>query len=172
MNLIARTVYPGSFIVYLLQYQISLMEDPLREHRLKFCKVCQLRAFDFNKGVTCSLTGELAAFEGACPDYKLDEQEQEAVLKKEEAYRDSEIAEESLGLGKIGGVKAGIVVMVLSFVLLIAGIVALNKIFIWCIIGFGFGMIALFRGLKRKKQEGVKQAKHDDLLDEDMVNQG
>ena len=44
-----------------------------RQERLKFCKTCQKREFDFNKGILCGLTHEFADFEESCPDYEQDQ---------------------------------------------------------------------------------------------------
>jgi len=44
-----------------------------RQERLKFCKTCQNRKFDLNKGILCGLTNDYAAFDESCPDFALDE---------------------------------------------------------------------------------------------------
>jgi hypothetical protein len=41
-----------------------------RQEHLKYCKVSELRKFDFHKGITCGLTNEIADFEGNCIDFK------------------------------------------------------------------------------------------------------
>ena len=40
-----------------------------REERLNYCRVCNHRQKDFQKGIVCSLTGEQADFEGNCSNY-------------------------------------------------------------------------------------------------------
>jgi hypothetical protein len=45
----------------------------LRQERLKYCKTCQKREFDFNKGILCSITKDYADFEDSCLDYLIDE---------------------------------------------------------------------------------------------------
>ncbi|MBK6642975.1 MAG: toxin-antitoxin system YwqK family antitoxin [Bacteroidetes bacterium] len=44
-----------------------------REEHIAFCKKCLNRNFDSNKGLICSLTGEIADFEENCESFKLDE---------------------------------------------------------------------------------------------------
>jgi len=51
-----------------------------REEHLKFCKVCQNKAFDREKGIICSLTGNIADFEDSCASF----QENTEIAAKEE----------------------------------------------------------------------------------------
>lgn len=53
-----------------------------REEHLKFCKVCTNKTVSFEKGITCFLTGEQAAFEISCPNYVENES-----LKKDYDYK-------------------------------------------------------------------------------------
>lgn len=46
-----------------------------RVEQLKYCTICKKRQFDIEKGVLCSLTGDYADFEGACPTYEFDQDE-------------------------------------------------------------------------------------------------
>ena len=50
-----------------------------REEQLVFCKKCQNRKFDMQKGIICGLTMEKATFQDQCPDFKLDESVPEDV---------------------------------------------------------------------------------------------
>lgn len=45
-----------------------------REQHLELCKQCTQRKFDLDKGIICSLTGEIADFEDTCEAYKEDQQ--------------------------------------------------------------------------------------------------
>lgn len=45
-----------------------------RAEHLTYCKQCENRTFDPNRGILCKLTGKEADFEGTCPDYVLDAQ--------------------------------------------------------------------------------------------------
>ena len=56
-----------------------------REAQLQFCKVCKHHKFDFNRGILCGLTNELADFVGTCPTY-----EEDTVLKESEQKRDAQ----------------------------------------------------------------------------------
>lgn len=46
-----------------------------REDHLKFCGVCTKRNFNPKVGIVCSLTGEVANFQGTCADYDEDPHE-------------------------------------------------------------------------------------------------
>lgn len=43
-----------------------------REEQLKHCKICKNQKFDMNKGIICSLTDQLADFEGTCDSFNED----------------------------------------------------------------------------------------------------
>lgn len=40
-----------------------------RQEHLKFCKVCDNRTFDRQKGIVCKLTNDIANFDSDCPDF-------------------------------------------------------------------------------------------------------
>lgn len=42
-----------------------------RDHQLQYCKVCQLKQFDIQHGIICSLTGRAADFQDECATFKL-----------------------------------------------------------------------------------------------------
>lgn len=44
-----------------------------RQERLNFCRTCQKKAFNTSKGIICSITNDVAGFEGTCRDYIIDE---------------------------------------------------------------------------------------------------
>lgn len=39
------------------------------EERLKFCKLCENKRFDFDQGLLCKLTNQKPAFDSSCPSY-------------------------------------------------------------------------------------------------------
>ncbi len=43
-----------------------------RDEHLEFCRRCLNRKFDFERGIFCSLTGQIAAFEKECENFKFD----------------------------------------------------------------------------------------------------
>jgi hypothetical protein len=43
-----------------------------REEHLEFCRQCRNRKFDSDRGIVCGLTGQMAAFEKECEDFKVD----------------------------------------------------------------------------------------------------
>lgn len=42
-----------------------------REERLRYCKVCDNKKHDFQRGLLCQLTDDYATFEDSCPDFVL-----------------------------------------------------------------------------------------------------
>ena len=57
-----------------------------KEERLNYCKVCKHRKLDFDRGVICSLTGDIPLFESECEKYDVDTEEVERLetQKKED----------------------------------------------------------------------------------------
>ena len=45
----------------------------------EWCRKCQNYKFDINEGILCGLTNATPAFEGRCPDFKLDREKAERV---------------------------------------------------------------------------------------------
>src|SRR5678815_1685119 len=43
-----------------------------REEHLEFCQRCLNRKFDLQHGIVCGLTGQIAAFEKECKDFRHD----------------------------------------------------------------------------------------------------
>ncbi|MGE5317474.1 MAG: hypothetical protein ACM3ME_05725, partial [Chloroflexota bacterium] len=69
----------------------------LREDRLQFCRVCVNQAFNADKGIVCSITGAVAAFEGSCTMYT----EDEVLKQKYHSTRETKvIANKSLSTNK------------------------------------------------------------------------
>ena len=58
-----------------------------REEQLKFCSVCQNRAFNPKNGIVCKLTGEQATFEVSCPDYIVDQSEVHMEILRNESRK-------------------------------------------------------------------------------------
>jgi hypothetical protein len=50
-----------------------------RQEQLRQCKKCLNRKYDLNKGVICSLTGDVATFQDKCPDFNLDKYVKEHI---------------------------------------------------------------------------------------------
>ncbi|MCC7453206.1 MAG: hypothetical protein IT222_03485 [Crocinitomix sp.] len=55
-----------------------------REERLEFCLLCKKNTYNPKLGVICSLTNNVATFEGTCPDYLADEKEVKRFNEKKE----------------------------------------------------------------------------------------
>ena len=60
-----------------------------RSEHLKFCRICKNRRMSSQKGIICGLTGDIADFEGECPDFDLDaehKEELEEIKAKKSTY--------------------------------------------------------------------------------------
>ncbi len=51
-----------------------------REDYIKICGTCTKRSFDPNQGLVCSISKEIASFDGDCSDYQEDEIEKERTI--------------------------------------------------------------------------------------------
>lgn len=77
-----------------------------REYHLTFCKICNNRKKDFNKGLICSLTNDRADFNEHCPTFDLDSSELEQIrVKVKNQIDDKYIA---YGVKKVLGLNDGI----------------------------------------------------------------
>ena len=52
-----------------------------RDEQLQFCRVCRNRLMDYQKGLSCSLTNDIADFDGICPNY--DEEAKDVEKEKQ-----------------------------------------------------------------------------------------
>jgi hypothetical protein len=64
-----------------------------RAEYLEFCKVCENRKLDSQQGIICSLTGKIAAFEGECKDFKMEE----SLRQVEEIRQEKRKADKAAG---------------------------------------------------------------------------
>jgi len=123
----------------------------IREEQLVFCKKCVNRKMDLNQGLICSLTGEKAAFQNECPDFKRDETVKEVPLDDNERLQTSEIkqklspeiierlkTEQKLIPGIIAGLIAGIIGAILWGVITVA--TEFQFAIIALVIGAGVGL--------------------------------
>lgn len=103
-----------------------------REEQLKFCVKCLNRKHDLKQGIICSLTGQKAAFENECADFKLDikvpepmpivqeyEEGQVPVIIPAEIYEKLRL-EQNLIKGIVAGLAAGILCSILWAVITVA----------------------------------------------------
>lgn len=63
-----------------------------REEQLQFCKKCINRVMDMKQGLVCSISGQKAAFENQCADFKLDDSVVIAPVNDADRLVQSEIA--------------------------------------------------------------------------------
>ncbi len=54
-----------------------------REERLESCRICTNRKLDWNLGLLCGLTKEMADFENECESFSIDKDEKEYILKRD-----------------------------------------------------------------------------------------
>ena len=122
-----------------------------RDQHLEFCRRCLNRSFDPNHGIVCSLTGQIAAFENNCTDFRNDES---VTLKPDEeiAYTPDEtktmlsnqIFEElRLEQNLLGAVAAGIITAVICAVIWAAITVTLKVQvgYMALLVGIGVGYV-------------------------------
>ncbi len=43
------------------------------KEKLDYCRVCENRKTDYERGIVCGLTNEKPTFEESCPDFTIDE---------------------------------------------------------------------------------------------------
>lgn len=93
-----------------------------REEQVKICRKCQNREMDAQRGLICKLTGDVATFDGQCPDFVRDEdvvdridlEDAESVANLTEKLQDSEawqkvLDEQDLKKGILYGFLSGII---------------------------------------------------------------
>jgi hypothetical protein len=66
-----------------------------RVEQVKICRKCQNREMDTNRGLICKLTGDVATFEGQCPDFVQDENVRDQI-DLEDAESTANLAEKLL----------------------------------------------------------------------------
>jgi hypothetical protein len=89
-----------------------------REERVRFCRICQYRELDPRQGVLCALTHKKADFEGSCPYFLRDEQEEFQVVKSQlAAAGDGRSGDDvNFRINKIGGIVTFTIASLLTFV--------------------------------------------------------
>ncbi len=129
------------------------------DEQLKFCRICQIRKFDMNVGVVCSLTNSKPAFTDRCPTFKLDEPEANRLAEVERQVSQSEGSGGGSSLEGKGirmGVAGGIIMMVIAAVWFFAGMAA-GRIFFYPPVLFVIGVYALIKGLADGNIAGGKK---------------
>lgn len=85
-----------------------------REEQLKYCTICQLRNFNPKHGIICSLTGEPASFQVACPDFIQDEK---ASISEKEAEQERQLdIRKTINYGRYNLLLIGTVFLALGLV--------------------------------------------------------
>ncbi|MCR9152481.1 MAG: hypothetical protein NXI09_00095 [Bacteroidetes bacterium] len=74
-----------------------------REEYINICSSCANRGFDPSRGLICSLSSDLPAFEDKCEDFKKDEtiKERQAVAESIEEERDTSSAKNDVIWGAV-----------------------------------------------------------------------
>ena len=76
-----------------------------REYHLTFCRICNNRKKDFQRGIICSLTNDVAGFEEYCPTFELDSSELDRIKAKINEEINDEYTVDNID--KIFGLKHG-----------------------------------------------------------------
>ncbi len=131
-----------------------------REAQLEFCKKCLKRKMDMKQGLLCELTGQKAAFEGECADFKLDESVNRIPPEAKEDVSIREIrqniapeimqklkAEQNLNFGIIAGIIAGIIFAILWGVITVATEYQIGYMAIAVGAGVGFAIRIFGKGI-------------------------
>ena len=120
------------------------------EDRLQQCRICLNRKINPAIGLVCGLTMEKPAFEGNCPDIKVDQAEADRLIQLEREAR----AEENDSSGYFGpekkgikmGVPGGILMIVIAVIWFFGGLAA-GYVFFYPPILLCIGIYALVRGM-------------------------
>jgi hypothetical protein len=119
-----------------------------REERLQFCQICTNRKMNLSQGLLCRLTNQKADFEGSCPSFNLDADEQRALevrqaeIAAEEKADGMALERKAFSMGLLGG---GIM-MAVAVAWLFAGLM-FDRLFYYPIILFVLGLVAAIKGL-------------------------
>jgi hypothetical protein len=119
------------------------------DEQLKLCRVCELRKFDVNVGVVCSLTNAKPNFD-RCPTFKIDQPEATRLAEVERNARESEetgnggSSLESKGIKM--GVLGGVIMITISVFWFFAGLAA-DRIFFYPPILLVIGIYAVIKGV-------------------------
>lgn len=74
---------PETTVAYIWNHLPTKPTPMTREEHLRFCEQCTNRKMDSKRGLICSLTGEIADFEGTCEHFIVDEAEKAAIEARE-----------------------------------------------------------------------------------------
>ncbi len=136
-----------------------------RAYRLQYCKQCNLRNFNREKGVVCSLTGEHATFDATCESFDRDEDEAKKIqLQKQQATQTQASSGSKTNMGIIGGSLAIVGAIVWFF-----GGLAINRIFFYPFFLVVYGIISIVKGVNQMKAEKSKIV-YNDILDDTEFN--
>jgi hypothetical protein len=129
---------------------------------LESCLQCKKRSFSPQHGVVCSLTMEIANFNGNCAEYVIDEERADSIARSTEYNNEAEVAERTRGWTAFGvksGSIAGILTMSVAILWLVVGLF-FGYLFYYPIILFFIGFVTMIKGIRSKTRE-----KSNDLLD-------
>ncbi|MDN5203791.1 hypothetical protein QQ008_20540 [Fulvivirgaceae bacterium BMA10] len=127
------------------------------QEQLKFCRTCQKRQLDPQRGIVCSLTNEKPTFTDNCPNYQIDSSEaqrlasveQEAIAAEKESNDFFSPEKKGIKMGVVGGVIMMIIALVWFFLGWQAG-----YIYFYPPVLFVIGIYAFFRGIVKGNVSG------------------
>jgi hypothetical protein len=135
------------FKVFLFSFPYKTQKPMTPDEQLKFCRVCQLRKFDANVGVVCSLTNAKPNFTDQCPTFKIDQPEATRLAELERSAKESEEQGKSLeGRGIKLGVLGGVIMITVAVFWLFAGLAA-DRIFFYPPVLLVVGIYAVIKGV-------------------------
>ena len=123
------------------------------DERLKFCRICENRKMNPAIGLVCGLTNEKPAFEGNCPDFKLDQKEADSLVHLEKEVKAEEEASAPFAREKQMtkmGVLGGVVMIVIAIVWFLLGL-SYGYVYFYPFILLAIGLYALIKGLMKGK---------------------
>lgn len=133
-----------------------------RQEQLAFCQKCTKREFSPKQGLVCSLTSEKATFQGECPDFEIDQQEERNLKMVEENRK----AEEGSSLS--GTIIGGVLMIIGAIVWFVVGIAALDRIFFYPPVLLVLGIISIVKGVNKQNEERKRRRIDNTVLDGDL----
>lgn len=88
-----------------------------REYRLNFCKVCENRKMNMNRGLICGLTNELADFNENCNNFVGDEIEVKKLIQQKEIEK--RMMDELERSGNIANSPVWLIIRIIGLILFV-----------------------------------------------------
>lgn len=76
-----------------------------RQHQLKYCKVCNHKKHDFQKGIICSLTDDYPSFEAVCDKFEKNKEFEEVEIKRSQDNLQIQSGLQIVGIKKLSTIE-------------------------------------------------------------------